>query len=80
MVDVDEMVQEWATGLRSLALEKTMSCYGDDIIWEDAATGDHATGKEELKSMVVWLFSLPDVKWDVTSYFVSQDGNWAANE
>ncbi len=80
VVDVAEMLQEWEAGLRSRDLEKTMANYGDDIVWEDAATGDRATGKEELRSMVVWLFSIPDVKWDVTSSFVSRDGKWAANE
>jgi steroid delta-isomerase-like uncharacterized protein len=78
--DTLTMVEEWAMALRTRDQEKTMSFYGDDIIWEDAATKDHVTGKPELTSMVIWLFALPDVKWDVTSSFVSGDGKWAATE
>lgn len=80
MSDVEAIVQYWKVALESLDLEKTMSFYANDIVWDDAASKDHLTSKSEVLAMYRWFYALTDVKMNVTSSFVSGDGKWATAE
>lgn len=78
--DAEDMMQDWKVALESLDLEKTMSVYADDIVWDDAAANDHLTNKSDVMGMYRWFYALTDVKMNVTSSFVSGDGKWASAE
>jgi steroid delta-isomerase-like uncharacterized protein len=80
VAEEEAMVQEWVVAVKSLDLEKTMTCYADDVIYQDPAYQYRFTGGDEVRSMYMDVYALPDVKFDVTSAFVSGDGKWAAAE
>jgi ketosteroid isomerase-like protein len=80
VADAEAMVQNWVAAIESLDLDKTMSCYADDIVSEDPAYGYRFAGLSEVGSMYVDVYALPDLRFDVTSSFVSGDGKWAAAE
>jgi ketosteroid isomerase-like protein len=80
MSDAEAMMQDWKVALESLDLEKTMSFYADDIVWDDAAAKDLLTTKSEVMEMFRWFYGLTNMRMDVTFYFISGDGKWATAE
>jgi ketosteroid isomerase-like protein len=76
----EELVKEWMVASEALDLMKTVSFYADDVVWEDPAYGDYFTSQEQVEEMYRWLYSLPDVAIDNTTFFISADGRWAAVE
>jgi steroid delta-isomerase-like uncharacterized protein len=80
MTDAAATVQEWVAAIEALDLEKTLFCFADDIISEDPAYGYRFAGLSDVRRMYIDVYSLPDLKFDVMSSFVSGDGMWAAVE
>lgn len=77
--NLEYLLKESLAALNSHDVEKSISYYTDDCIYEDVALGKVNRGKEELKafftSMFVWS---PDVKIEEKSHFIAD--NWAASE
>lgn len=80
----EAVVNEFIAATEALDLERTLALYGDEVIWEDPGygegPGDYFTSMAEVEAMYNWLYSLPDVEIDDTSYFVSADEGHAAVE
>jgi len=76
--DAEATVQDWKVALESLDLEKTMSSYADDIVWDDAAAKDHLTNKSEVMAMYRWFYALTEVKMNVTPSPLPRSGPLSA--
>jgi ketosteroid isomerase-like protein len=82
-INAEAIVNEFIAATEALDLERTLSLYGDNIIWEDPGygeDGDYFTSKGEVEAMWRWLYSLPDVQIDDTDYLVSADDHRAVVE
>ena len=52
-------------------VEKILSFYTEDCIYEDIATGEISHGKEEFRAFITdTLKTIPDLKIETTSFFV----------
>jgi steroid delta-isomerase-like uncharacterized protein len=78
--DTQAVVSEYMATSESGDVEKLMALYADDVVWEDPAFGDHFTSSAQVRSMLEGMSLLPDLKNEMTSSFVSADGQWAAVE
>ena|SRR6266700_6702250 len=78
--DATRVIEAWAEAWSSpTGLEKLVSLFTDDFVYEDLGTGTVAHGKEELKALFETIFSAaPDYKVELTSRFIA--GNWAGAE
>ena len=77
--DVERMFREYDAAWASHNVEKIVSFYTDDCIYEDVASGVVSRGKEELKAFIkTTLASFPDLKVEITSFFVA--GDWVGSE
>ena len=60
-------------------IDKMVSYYTDDCIYDNAGLGVVSHGKKELKEYFVNLFNIfPDARFEMNSYFRS--GDWGAGE
>jgi steroid delta-isomerase-like uncharacterized protein len=69
--DVLRQAESAPEALDSKAL---VSLYADDFLFEDTASGDRITDKDELESYFDRLFSLPDVSFSSVSFFGLGEG------
>ncbi len=64
--------------LEALDADTLVSCYADNLLFEDIPSGLRITEKADLKSYYEHLFALPNVKFsDIVIY---DGGDWAALE
>jgi steroid delta-isomerase-like uncharacterized protein len=77
--DAGSIIKGTIAALNSHDIDKLISFYMDECVYEDMALGRVSHGKEELKAffqnMFVWS---PDVKFESKSAFNA--GDWAASE
>lgn len=77
--NAENLMKASLAAVNSRDIEKFLSFYTDDCVYEDIAVGKVNRGKEELKAfftaMFVWS---PDVKIEEKSIFSS--GDWVATE
>jgi len=75
----EKMIREYLETWNTHDLDKMVSFFTDDCVYENLARGQTYRGKEEIKAWAKMSFdAIPDFKLDVTSLFVS--GDWAACE
>ena len=71
-MDMEAWVREEAAAWSSHDVEKTLSSFTDDVVYEDLAIGKVFRGKEELRAFVKMCFTMfPDLRSEVTSFFFS---------
>lgn len=78
MMDSD-VLQQAERALVALDTEALVSVYAADFIFEDTASGDRITERDELKAYFDRLFSMPDVNFSDVSFFGLGDraaGRW----
>jgi steroid delta-isomerase-like uncharacterized protein len=74
-----KMWREYIMSWNSHDIEKLLSFFTDDCVYEDLATAVVKHGKDELRDLLKDLFvSIPDVQLEFKSIFRS--GGWAAME
>lgn len=74
-----DVLQQAERALVALDTEALVSVYAADFIFEDTASGDRITGRDELKAYFDRLFSMPDVNFSDVSFFGLGDraaGRW----
>ena len=77
--DVKQMYTDYITTWSTHDVEKMVSFFTDDCVYENLARGQVYRGKDEVKAWAKMSFvAIPDFKLDVTSLFVS--GNWIGCE
>jgi steroid delta-isomerase-like uncharacterized protein len=77
--NIENLLKESVAALNSHDIEKCLSFYTDDCVYEDVALGKVNHGKEELKAFIMSMFVWSsDVKLEVKSIFSA--GDWAATE
>ncbi|NIM95785.1 MAG: hypothetical protein GTO18_18960 [Anaerolineales bacterium] len=71
----DDLLRKAERALVDLDTEALVSLYAPEFLFEDTASGDRITDKEELKVYFNELFSLPDVAFvDVNFYALGERG------
>jgi steroid delta-isomerase-like uncharacterized protein len=74
-----DVVQEWVAAWSTQNVERVLSVYTEDCIYEDVAFAVLRHGNEELREFVSRYFgAFPDFKIDLTNHFVAN--NWAVAE
>ncbi len=77
--DTESIIKDSISAVNSHDIDKAISFYTDDCIYEDVAAGQVNHGKEELKAFLQEMFDMsPDVKFELKSVFST--GDWAASE
>ncbi len=78
--DLERLLENWAAAWSSPTnMEKLVSLFTDDCVYEDVTMGIVNHGKTELRSFYQFIFgAFPDFKVELRSYFVA--GNWAGAE
>src|SRR4030042_61695 len=75
----EKLLKDSLAAVNSHDIEKCLTFYTDDCVYEDVAMGKVNHGKEELKDFLAFMFVFsPDVKIEEKSVFFA--GDWAANE
>jgi len=73
-IDATRILQDYVTSWNSHDVERLLSFFTDDCIYEDLATAVVKHGKKELKALLNDLFvSIPDVKFDFKAVFSVED-------
>jgi steroid delta-isomerase-like uncharacterized protein len=73
------MFKDYEAAWASHNVEKIVSFFTNDCIYEDVASGVVRSGKEELKTFIKnILIAFPDFKVEVKSFFVA--GDWVGSE
>ena len=76
---IERMMLDYLAAWNSHDVDKILSFYTEDCIYEDVATGNVSRGKEELKAYVGNTFAMfADFKLEMKSSFVA--GDWRAAE
>ena len=77
--DVERMFEDYLEAWNSHDVEKILTFFTDDCVYEDVATGAVNRGKEELKAFSSATFAaFADLKFERTSNFVA--GDWRGAE
>ena len=77
--DVERMFEDYLAAWNSHDVEKILTFFTDDCVYEDVATGAVYSGKEELKAFSSATFAAFDgLKFERTSSFVA--GDWRGAE
>jgi len=77
--DIETMAKDYITALNSHDVDKILSFFTDDCVYEDVAVGVVNHGKQELKAFVTsWYVWSRDLKFERKSFFSA--GDWAATE
>ena len=77
--DVERMFEDYLAAWNSHDVEKTLSFFTDDCIYEDVPTGNVSRGKEELKAYISNTFAVfDDFKLEMKSSFIA--GDWRGAE
>jgi steroid delta-isomerase-like uncharacterized protein len=75
----ESLIKESLVAMNSHDIEKFLTFYTDDCVYEDMAIGKVNHGKEEIRAFfTTMLVQSPDVKIEEKSIFTT--GNWAAGE
>ena len=78
-IQTEKMFREYLAAWNTHDLDKIVSFFTDDCVYENLARGQTYRGKDELKAWATMSFdAIPDFKLDVTSLFAS--GEWVACE
>jgi steroid delta-isomerase-like uncharacterized protein len=78
-IQTEQMFREYLAAWNAHDLDKMVSFFTDDCVYENLARGQTYRGKDELKAWAKGAFdAIPDFKLDVTSLFAS--GDWVACE
>ena len=78
-VDMERVLEEWATAWSSHDTEKLLALFTDDCVYEDVTFGVVNRGREALRAFADGVFAgVPDFQIEMTARFVA--GNWAAME
>jgi steroid delta-isomerase-like uncharacterized protein len=78
-INVEQTLEEWAAGWSTHDIERVVSLYTDDCIYEDVPLGIVNRGKEQLRAFGRQVFdAFPDVRIELTSQFAARD--WALLE
>jgi hypothetical protein len=75
----NDVLRQAEDALAALDSRVLVSLYADDFLFEDTASGDRITDRDELTSYFDRLFSLPDVSFSDVSFFGLGDraaGQW----
>jgi len=77
--DLEKMMDDYSSAWNSHDVERILSFFTDDVVYEDLAEGKVCRGKKELKDYVSSMFiDMPDVKVERKSSFTTR--NWSAGE
>jgi steroid delta-isomerase-like uncharacterized protein len=77
--DTKDMLGEYMLAWNSHDVDKILSFFTDDCVYEDLGIGVVSKGKKELTGFVnSSLVGVPDVKFQVKSVFVA--GDWVGSE
>lgn len=77
--NLDKMMNDYIAAWNSHEVERILSYFTDDVIYEDVAMGIVNRGKNEVKDFINSIFiGFPDFKIELKSIFIS--GDWAADE
>jgi len=63
------VLRQTEQALVSMDAEALVAMYARDFLFEDTASGDRITDREELKDYFERLFSMPDVNFSEVSFF-----------
>jgi steroid delta-isomerase-like uncharacterized protein len=73
-MDIEQWIKGEEEAWSSQDVEKTLSFYTDDCIYEDLALGRILHGKEEVRAFIMDCFTaFPDFKVEKKSFFASGD-------
>src|SRR5215212_6994834 len=68
------LITEWAAAVNSGDVDQVLALFTDDGLWEEVAIGLAARGPDEIGTHLERLFTaVPDITFDVTSGFVSDN-------
>jgi len=77
--DVEKMMKDYFAAFNSHDVNKFLSFFTDDCVYEDAALGVVWHGKKELNGVINSVFTnVPDLKHEMKSAFGA--GDWAGSE
>jgi len=77
--DVEKTMKDWVAAWNSHDLDKTISFYSDDCVFEDNGLGITCKGKKELVTYCKSTFkNIPDIQYITKSLF--NTGDWVAWE
>jgi len=77
--DMEKMAKNYTAAVNSHDVDKILSFFTDDCVYEDVAVGAVNRGKQEVKAFVTgWYVFSRDLKFELTSFFSA--GDWAASE
>lgn len=69
-----QVLEAWAAAWKDHDIEKLLSLFTEDCIYEDVTFGAVNNGKRELRAFAEGVFAtVPDFKLELTSSFVSGD-------
>jgi len=72
--DIEQWIKGEEEAVSSQDVEKILSFYTDDCIYEDVAIGKICHGKEEIRAFLMEVFkAFPDFKVETKSFFASGD-------
>ena len=78
-VEMTKMLEDYFTAWNSRDVEKILSFFTDDCLYEDVALKRIVRGKAELRALLESVFTdIAGLKMDIKSVFSS--GNWVASE
>lgn len=77
--DLEKMMDDYTPAWNSHNVDRILSFFTDDVVYEDLAMGKVCRGKRELKDFISSMFvDIADVKFERKSSFTT--GNWSAGE
>ena len=77
--DAEKLAKDYIAAINSQDVDKVLSFFTDDCVYEDVAVGKVNRGKQELKAFVTgWYVFSRDLKFELTSQFSA--GDWGATE
>ena len=74
-----DVLSQAEQALVSMDAEVLVSLYSEEFLFEDTASGDRITDREELRRYFDRLFSMPKVNFSDVSFYRLEDkgaGNW----
>ncbi|MCX5997267.1 MAG: ester cyclase [Chloroflexi bacterium] len=77
--DTEKLAKDLIAAVNSHDVDKMLTLFTDDCVYEDVAVGKVNRGKQELKTFVTgWYAFSNDIKFELTSQFSA--GDWGATE
>ncbi len=72
--NTEKMTKDLFAAINSQEVDKVLSFFTDDCVYEDVAAGKVCRGKQELKAFVTsWYALSSDMKFELTSHFSAGD-------